>query len=406
MDVVIAQDFFPKIGGAHLWLYEIYRRWPVPITILTRSFPVGSEQYRAAEAYDRLDHGAARIIRGDIGVDDINLVDSRCRRRFASAAGLVRSLMTERPATIHCLRAFPEGLLGLWSRSLRVRSVRLVVYAHGEEVLVARSSRQLRLITQLVYRLADLVIANSRSTATLVRELCPKAEVVCIHPGVEVAAYERPKEDLARFRAQWRWPAETTVVGTIARMEPRKNQSAVIRAVAALRQSGLPIAYVCAGDGEERQRLQALVSELGIQDWVRFTGAVPEAEKVMTYGACDFCAMPSIRVGEMIEGFSIVFLEAGAAGTPSICGNIGGQPEAVLDGRTGLVVDGTDLRQVQLAIERLATDVPLRTRMGREAAIWARSHDWSSVSAQALAAIEARVAVVPNARKPKPHSVA
>ena len=74
---------------------------------------------------------------------------------------------------------------------------------------------------------------------------------------------------------------------------------------------------------------------------MRFTGAVSDAEKKLIFAACDIHAMPSVQLGEMIEGFGIVFLEAAAAGKPSICGNIGGQAEAVLDGRTGLVVTAT-----------------------------------------------------------------
>jgi phosphatidyl-myo-inositol dimannoside synthase len=390
-DIVLSQDFFPKIGGAHLWIYETYRRWPTPVVILTGRFGTTPAQIAAEAAFDRRDHGTAHILRRDIAIDDINLLDSRCRKRIAHVAALLRELASVGPATIHCLRAFPEGLCALWSKRLLGRAIRMVVYAHGEEILVARSSRQLRLIARLVYRCADLVIANSRSTEALVKGLCPRAEVVCIHPGVDADAFVRSDDDLARFRSAWQWPAGTVIVGTIARMEPRKNQAAVIRAIASLRREGLPLAYVCGGDGAERQSLEALVEELGMQPWVRFTGALSDDEKIMTYGACDFYAMPSIRVGEMIEGFGIVFMEAGAAGIASICGNIGGQPEAVLDGKTGLVIDGCDPLQVQDAIRRLAQNVPLRKEMGRGAAVWARSHDWSRVSAAVSSAVRGRL---------------
>ena len=89
--------------------------------------------------------------------------------------------------------------------------------------------------------------------------------------------------------------------------------------------------------------------------------------------------MPSIQHGEMIEGFGIVFLEAAAAGVPSICGNVGGQAEAVVRGKTGLVVDGASLYDVKRAIRRLATDKSMRVMMGREGRKWAENHDWDHV---------------------------
>jgi len=247
-------------------------------------------------------------------------------------------------------------------------------------VLIARTSRQLRWMAQRAYQGSDLVIANSENTRRLVLELCPAARVTVIHPGVDVAAFACDTRVVREYRARWNWPADTVIVGTLARMEPRKNHAMVIRAVSELRAQGLPAAYVCAGEGPEKDRLMKLAAELRLTPWVHFPGQVPEQEKALFFLASDMFAMPSIRRGEMIEGFGIVFIEAAAAGLPAICGNSGGQAEAVLDGRTGLVVDGGDLAQVKAAIARLATDQGLRREMGRSAKAWAARHDWQEVA--------------------------
>jgi phosphatidylinositol alpha-1,6-mannosyltransferase len=161
----------------------------------------------------------------------------------------------------------------------------------------------------------------------------------------------------------------------------------VIRAIAELRREGLPLAYVCGGGGEEKTKLVELVDALEMHEWVRFTGVLTDDERALTYGASDIYAMPSIMYGQMTEGFGIVFLEAAAVGIPSIAGNVGGQAEAVLDGKTGVVVDGLDLPQVKAAIKRLALDSSLRDQMGEEGVKWARSHDWAVVSEQIQRAI-------------------
>jgi len=384
-EIVVTDDFFPKVGGAHLWLYETYRRWPTPVTVLTRA----AADTQAAEAFDRADHGAVRVLRSLPAVRDINLLSRACRAAFGTAAALLGTLAGSERANFHCLRAFPEGFCGLLAKLRRPRARRLIVYAHGEEILVARSSRQLRVIAGLVYRFADLVIANSRNTESLVKALCPRARVVCIHPGVDAGAFARSPEEIAAFRRTWGWPQDTVIVSTVARMEPRKNQAAVIRALHALRQSGLPVAYVCGGDGEERARLMSLAEELGLSEWVRFPGVLSDSDKVLTFAASDLHAMPSIRHGEMIEGFGIVFLEAAAAGIPSVCGESGGQREAVQNRATGLVVDGSDLAAVTEAIRLLASDPSVRSRMGALAKEHARQHDWTKVSAATRAAVEA-----------------
>lgn len=107
------------------------------------------------------------------------------------------------------------------------------------------------------------------------------------------------------------------------------------------------------GAGLEKERLIAKVQELQLGDWIRFAGHVSDEERALNYAASDIHIMLSIKVGPMIEGFGVVFLEATAAGIPSICGNVGGQPVAVLDGQTGLVVDGRDLNELKVAIRRL-----------------------------------------------------
>lgn len=391
MDVVVTQDFFPRIGGAHLWLYETYRRWHSEVKLLTQKYAHSVEEVAEERLFDDRAHGALDIIRRDIGIEEINLLSRHSRKQFWHVAGEIAKLVIDDAATIHCLRAFPEGISGLLYKLRRPRETCLITYAHGEEILIAKSSRQLAILASLVYKCSDLVIANSRSTERMVRGLCATAKIACIHPGVDIARFRQHKSDLAEYRRGWGWSCDTIVVSTVARMERRKNQAMVIRAIADLKNEGLSIAYVCGGDGQEKGELIGLAGQLGLGEWVRFTGTLTEEEKILTYRASDIFAMPSIQVGELIEGFGIVFLEAAAAGLPSVCGNVGGQAEAVLQGRTGLVVDGAKLEEVKNAIRLLATDGSLRDRMGHEGREWAGRHDWSKVAAETLSTIRSRV---------------
>lgn len=386
MEIVLSNDWFPKIGGAHTWLYEVYRRWPRPVTVLT----AGSDDACVPVADMPAEEGSLTVIRELCAPEDIDLLKWRSLYAFWRATRLLRRIGPASRLRVHALRAFPEGIVGALYRSLHRRSARLITYAHGEEILVARSSRQLTQLARWVYSASDLIIANSKSTQQLVRSLCPDAKVVCIHPGVDVDAFQSSADEVQAFRSSVGWGSSTQIVSTIARMEPRKNHEGVLRAVADLRREGIDVGYVCAGAGGERDRLMSLAHDLAVEPWVRFPGAVSEREKRLIYASSDVYAMPSIKVHEMIEGFGIVFLEAGAAGCAAISGNNGGQPEAVVDGVTGCVVDGTDGSALRAALKRLMGDTALRKRMGLEARRRASEFSWSNVTQKVLTAVDAK----------------
>jgi phosphatidyl-myo-inositol dimannoside synthase len=142
--------------------------------------------------------------------------------------------------------------------------------------------------------------------------------------------------------------------------------------------------------------LEQLALDLRVSDRVWFPGRVTEEEKLRLYAAADVHAMPSVRHGPMIEGFGFVFLEAGAAGLPSVCGVVGGQREAVLDGETGLAVDGTDPEAVHSALSRLVHDAGLRRRLGDRGRAFAQERDWERVVPETRAALLAFI--LPNER--------
>jgi phosphatidylinositol alpha-1,6-mannosyltransferase len=118
------------------------------------------------------------------------------------------------------------------------------------------------------------------------------------------------------------------------------------------------------GDGEERARLEQMVDRFGLRDRVSFAGGVPADALPEYYAAGDIFVHPNRVDGLDVEGFGIVFLEAAAAGLPTIGGATGGVPEAIGEGETGLLVSGTDKTELVAALETLAAAEVLRRRMG------------------------------------------
>jgi phosphatidylinositol alpha-1,6-mannosyltransferase len=168
----------------------------------------------------------------------------------------------------------------------------------------------------------------------------------------------------------------------MARMEPRKNHLKVIESVDVLRKQGVNVAYIVGSDGEEKSRLKKRVKDLNLDRFVHFTGHVTEEERIAVFLISDIHVMPSVQAGSMIEGFGIVFIEAAAAGIPSIAGNTGGQQEAVQDGKTGLVVDGNNFSELKDAIKFLIKNEQIRRKMGESGKIWAQKNDWYQIAKQ------------------------
>lgn len=374
LDLVISDDWAPKVGGAHYWLMNVYSRWGGPVVAFVAT-PDGDGMVVGAQSAG----GPPLKVRRDaIPVANIGLDPRTWVPVLRNAAALRRLIRSEQPAgpvRLHCKANFPEGLTGLLA-AFGSRRTRLFVYAHGEEILVARSSRLLGWVARKVFARADAVIVNSRNTERLVRELVPDARTVVVHPGVDASAYVVDAERRAALRHRFGWADDECVMITLARLEPRKNVEAVVRAVGRLRDAGLPVRYICVGRGEERDSIARRVAESGLADRVVLKDFVSELEKAELLAAADVHVLPSIHHGPMIEGFGIVFIEAAAAGLPSVSGLSGGQSEAVLHEQTGLNVDGDSIDALTAALGRLARDPALRVKMGDAGRTWAASLDW------------------------------
>lgn len=378
--ILLSQDFFPAVGGAHHWLYEVYKRWPEKVLALVSDYSACPNLADRQTIFDKLDHRSIFITRHCNVFDDLSLLSRRFWVKVRQIHKLISQHGSKDDLTIHCLRAYPEGFIAALYKRLHGKTIRLVTYAHGEEVITAQTSRQLTWMAKFAYKSADCIIANSKSTEILVNSLCDHSYTQIIHPGVDNSSFAFTDTEVSAQRSQWGFSDQHIVLISISRMEPRKNHARVLKAVAELRSQGLPAVCVMASEGEEKPKLQQLAHDLCIADYVRFPGYITDRERVLSFAAADIHVQPSIQSGSMIEGFGIVFIEAAAAGTPSIAGNVGGQAEAVSDGQTGFVVDGNDQKQLTDAIKKLVMSSELREQMGLTGRSCALKNDWDQIA--------------------------
>ena len=274
-----------------------------------------------------------------------------------------------------------------WKSVERLTAVRapLAVLVHGTEIPAAPSASKRARITAALAR-AHSVIVNSHYTASAVRPFLADGDkrVRIIRPpiGMQPEPSAAAREAMAAVVGK-----HTPVILTVARLEQRKGIDMVIRALPAVLKTHPNATYLVAGDGSDLARLKSLAESAGVADRVRFVGAVDGDIKAATFAAADVFAMPSRRIGNSVESFGIAYLEAGWYGAPSLAGNDGGAADAVSDGETGLICDGSNPDSVAEMLLKLL-DEARRKPLG--AAARARAHgpaQWASTLPAYLAAL-------------------
>jgi phosphatidylinositol alpha-1,6-mannosyltransferase len=269
---------------------------------------------------------------------------------------------TRRFVAIFAGRVLPEGLVAWTIARLRGRPV--LIYAHGEELTNWGRGRKFALM-RFVFRRADAVLANSDFTRDTLAGLLgvDPGRIAVVYPTVDENRF-RPGLSGDDLRASIGVAPGQRLILSIGRLQRRKGFDSVIRALPLLHQQAIDAHYAVIGVGDDREYLQRLAAELGVADRVHLLGHVGYDDLPRWYAACDLFAMPNRDIDGDTEGFGLVFLEAASAGKPAVAGTAGGTGSAVVDGVTGLRVDGEQLDGITRALARLLADPAEAARMG------------------------------------------
>ena len=273
--------------------------------------------------------------------------------------------LTRRVVAVFAGRALPEGLVALIVGRLTGRLV--LIYAHGEELTGWGRGRKFQAMCYAMRR-ADWILSNSDHTRdTLINLLGVQPErIVIAYPTVDENRFQ-PGLPAADLRNEIGLAEDAGLILSVGRLQRRKGFDNVIRALPELLGSGMDVHYVLIGIGDDFEHLQNLAGDLGVSDHVHLLGHVSYEDLPRWYNACDVFAMPNRDINGDTEGFGLVFLEAAASGKPAIAGQAGGTGSAVLDGVTGLRVDGESVIEIRQAVEGLLRDRQEAASMGENA---------------------------------------
>ena len=222
------------------------------------------------------------------------------------------------------------------------------------------------------------MVSNSEFTKNLVQNIIStKVPVKVVLPGAS---------DLRNI-SEFEIPNITgyPIILTLSRLEKRKGHSFIIESVKKIRPKLPRLQYIIAGDGPEKNFLTNLVKKNNLEATVKFIGSINDQQKKYLFQKTDLMIMPTLDESEnrSIEGFGIAYLEAAFFGIPSIASNVGGTPEAVLDKKTGIIIN--NINELYDAMNNLLNDNGYLKKLGEQAKIRAiNEFDWSKVSKKYL----------------------
>jgi phosphatidylinositol alpha-1,6-mannosyltransferase len=240
------------------------------------------------------------------------------------------------------------------------------VFLHGNDFNYALHTPRKRWLTKHILNKANQIIVANNYLASQVKIIIDQKQlgkVKVVNPGIDPITLKRNELAIKEIKDQYDLNQKIVLL-SIGRLIKRKGVDLTLQALQLALKIKSNLVYAIIGQGEEEKNIYQQIKTLGLTDHVIMLGAVDNQKKDLWLQTCDIFVMAARDIKDDIEGFGIVYLEAGLAGKPVIAGHSGGVADAVKDNETGLLIDGNNPTEISQAILKLAEYENLRTRLG------------------------------------------
>jgi glycosyltransferase involved in cell wall biosynthesis len=289
----------------------------------------------------------AEVREAGVQIVDIPRPRARLRDQLGSWRPLAQVLRSERPDVVHAHN--PAALLAALAARLLARTPETAIVTTYHGLVGERSARG----AVRALRRSDLVTAIGPAAADeLLHAGLDPGSLVIVANGVSASV----TRDRTEVRRELAVPEDAELVLTVGRYTPEKNQAQLLEAVALLSPRRPRLRALLVGVGPLEPELRERIRQLGLDGIVQLTGVREDAVDVAA--AADVVTLTSQR-----EGLGLALLEAMAVGTPVVGNRVGGIPDVVEDGVSGLLVPAGDATATAAAIERILDEPDLRTRL-------------------------------------------
>ena len=362
--LLLTNDFGPRAGGIETFIIGLLERMPKGEVIVYTSKQIGSE------SFDKkwLDNFGVRVIR------DSSKILLPTPRVVRAARKVIKQSEVEK---VWFGAAAP---LAISARFLRVGSVKkIVALSHGHEVWWSKVFPFNFAMKEIARSVDVLTFLGAYTGSVIKRNFKDRAKLIKIAPGIDISHF-KPEGDLSKVnavRSELKIGSEPLIL-SVGRLVHRKGQDKLITAMPKILAQRPDAKLLLIGQGPRKAKLDSLVAKYGIADSVIFLGSIAYTDLPKYLNVADLFVMPSRSrlMGLEVEGLGIVYLEASACALPVIAGSSGGAPDALIDGRTGYVVDGRDIDQIADRVLHLIDNPKQAEEMGNAGRVWVESN-WS-----------------------------
>ncbi len=283
----------------------------------------------------------------------------RPARDLAALVKLIRLFRRLRPDIVHTHTAKAGTLGRLAARIARVPATVHTFHGHVLDGYFSPAvTRAFLGVERLLARLTDrLVTVSPRLRTELLAMGIGRPEQVEVIPlGLDLERFRRAGPVAPALRGSLGLEPGTFLLGIVGRLVPIKDHASLFQAVALLQPQDPPAHLAVIGDGEERLRLEAIASRLGLDRRIHFLGWRTDLETILQELDVVICASKN-------EGTPVALIEAMAAGVPVVSTDVGGVADLIAHGETGWLVRPGDPPSLAHAIRRLLGDQGLRARL-------------------------------------------
>lgn len=339
-----------NFGGAQKYVFDLATSMPKD------KFDVTVALGGSGLLIQKLNEGGIRVLPIPSLARDVNTASD-----LSAFFELLSIFRNERPDVVHLNSAKAGGVGALAARLARVPKI--IFTAHGWAFNEERSRLQhfiIKFFSWITVLLSHKTIAVSDAVKNDARNWpLMSNKIIVIKNGIKEPEFytkDDAREKLFALADTQPTP-DAFIIGTIAELHKSKGLQYAIEAFAKLAQKDPNMRYFVLGSGDEKERLDGLVKHYGLQERVFLLGFVEDAARFLM--AFDVFILPSIT-----EALGLVLLEAGHAGLPVVASNVGGIPEIIEDGKTGILVQSRDSKGLAEAIKKIIDSPTMRTSLG------------------------------------------
>ena len=352
----VTNDFGPRTGGIETFIIGLIERLPKSSIIVYTSAQEDTASYDA----DWLRNYGVEVIRDRA---KILLPTSRVNRTVARIV---------REREIKTMAFGAAAPLAWMSSALRnAGAQRIVALTHGHEVWWAKVFPFNLIMRRIGSTTDSLTYLGEFTRSAISKALTPKSASTMqkIAPGIDIEHFKAVDATVLRHSLGL---TEKKVIVSVGRLVHRKGQDFLIESMPQILKQVPSAHLLLVGQGPYRKRLEKLANKYSLQKNITFIGRIQYKDLPGYICVGDLFAMPSRSrfAGLEVEGLGIVYLEASACGLPVIAGASGGAPDAVKEGVTGFVVDGTNTEEIANRAIQLLLDEKLRISMGSAGRAW------------------------------------